>query len=160
MSTSFILRAFIWEKEWRETKKKKNNFTLAHKTPLSHPKSFCFSLCSYMKVGIGVDWFGFLTGKTDQGRKIDNGKDSWSWSSNTSATWYKEPTHWKRPWCWERWKAKGEESGKGWDCIINSVDMSLTLIWEIAKDREAWRTIVHGVTESDTTWQLNKNRDR
>ena len=29
----------------------------------------------------------------------------WSWSSNTVATWYKEPTHWKRPWCWERLKA-------------------------------------------------------
>ena len=26
----------------------------------------------------------------------------WSWSSNTLATWCKEPTHWKRPWCWER----------------------------------------------------------
>ena len=25
-----------------------------------------------------------------------------SWSSNTLATWCKEPTHWKRPWCWER----------------------------------------------------------
>ena len=29
----------------------------------------------------------------------------WSWSSNTSATWCKEPTHWKWPWCWERLKA-------------------------------------------------------
>ena len=26
----------------------------------------------------------------------------WSWSSNPSATWYGEPTHWKRPWCWQR----------------------------------------------------------
>ena len=25
----------------------------------------------------------------------------WSWSSNTLATWCKELTHWKRPWCWE-----------------------------------------------------------
>ena len=30
------------------------------------------------------------------------------WSSNTLATWCKEPTHWKRAWCWERLKAKGE----------------------------------------------------
>ena len=30
----------------------------------------------------------------------------WSWSSNTLATWLDEPTHWKRPWCWERLKAK------------------------------------------------------
>ena len=28
--------------------------------------------------------------------------------SNTLATWCEEPTHWKRPWCWERVKAKGE----------------------------------------------------
>ena len=38
----------------------------------------------------------------------------WSWSSNTLATWYKEPTHWKRPWCWERLRA-GEEGNRGWD---------------------------------------------
>ena len=31
------------------------------------------------------------------------------------ATWIKELTHWKRPWCWERLKAKGEEGGRGWD---------------------------------------------
>ena len=28
----------------------------------------------------------------------------WSWSSNPLATWCKELTHWKRPWCWERLK--------------------------------------------------------
>ena len=32
----------------------------------------------------------------------------WSWSSNTLATWCKEPTQWKRSWCWERLKASGE----------------------------------------------------
>ena len=32
----------------------------------------------------------------------------WCWSSNTLATWCEEPTHWKRPWCWEGLKAKGE----------------------------------------------------
>ena len=31
------------------------------------------------------------------------------------ATWCKEPTHWKRPWCWEILKAKGKGSGRGWD---------------------------------------------
>ena len=30
------------------------------------------------------------------------------WSSNALATWYKEPTHWKRSWCWEKLKAKEE----------------------------------------------------
>ena len=31
-----------------------------------------------------------------------------SWSSNTLATWYKEPIHWERPWCWERLQAGRE----------------------------------------------------
>ena len=39
----------------------------------------------------------------------------WSWSSNTLATWCKEPTHWKRPWCWERLKAGGEGDNGGQD---------------------------------------------
>ena len=39
----------------------------------------------------------------------------WNWSSNTLATWCKEPTHWKRPWCWERLKAGGEGDDRGWD---------------------------------------------
>ena len=34
----------------------------------------------------------------------------WSWSSTTLATWYKELTFWKRPWCWERLSAKEEDS--------------------------------------------------
>ena len=40
---------------------------------------------------------------------------NWCWSSNTLATCSKEPTHWKRPWCWERLKAGGEGDGRGWD---------------------------------------------
>ena len=39
----------------------------------------------------------------------------WSWSSNTLATWCKELTHWKRPWCWERLKVGGEGDDRGWD---------------------------------------------
>ena len=32
----------------------------------------------------------------------------WSWSSSTLATWCEQPTHWKRPWSWERLRAGGE----------------------------------------------------
>ena len=34
---------------------------------------------------------------------------------NTLATWYKELTHLKRPWCWERLKERGEGDNRGWD---------------------------------------------
>ena len=36
-------------------------------------------------------------------------------NSNTLDTWYKELTHWKRPWCWERLKMGGEGDDRGWD---------------------------------------------
>ena len=39
----------------------------------------------------------------------------WSWNSNTLATWCKELTHLKRPWCWERLRAGEEGDDRGWD---------------------------------------------
>ena len=39
----------------------------------------------------------------------------WSWNSNTLATWCKELTHLKRPWCWARLRAEGEGDDRGWD---------------------------------------------
>ena len=41
--------------------------------------------------------------------------DVWSRNSNILATWYKELTHWKRPWCWERLKVGWDGDGRGWD---------------------------------------------
>ena len=39
----------------------------------------------------------------------------WSWNSNTLATWCKELTLLKRPWCWERLRSGGERDDRGWD---------------------------------------------
>ena len=37
------------------------------------------------------------------------------------------------------------------DTITDSVDMSLSKLQEMLKDREAWHAAIHGITESDTT---------
>ena len=52
----------------------------------------------------------------------------WIWNSNTLATWCKELTHLKRPWCWERLKAGEEGDSRGWDGWMTS-PTQWTWVW-------------------------------
>ena len=72
----------------------------------------------------------------------------WSWSANILHTWCKELTHWKRPWCWERLRARGEEGERRWDGglgVWNKLGYwnwhKYTTIYKI--DNEKWPSVKH-----------------
>ena len=79
----------------------------------------------------------------------------WSWSSNTLAIWCEEPTHWKRPKCWERLRMTEDEM-VGWHHRFNGHEFEQT-----PGDSEGQKSLVCysplGCKQLDTTkWLHNK----
>ena len=70
------------------------------------------------------------------------------------ATWCKEPTHWKRPWCQKRLRAGGEGNIRGWDGWMASLTQR-TWVW--ANSGRRWRTGKSGMLESMGSQRVRHN---
>ena len=66
----------------------------------------------------------------------------------------KDPTHWKRPWCWERLMAGGEGDNRGWDGWMASPTQR---IWVWVGSRRWWRTGKPGMLQSMGSQRIGHN---
>ena len=118
------------------------------------PKNWCFWIVVLEKTRESLGLQGDETSQSSRESVLNIHWKSWcwSWSSNTLAIWWEEPTQWKRPWHWERLKAGGKGDDRGWDGWMASL-IQWTWVW--ASSWRWWRTrktAGHGVAKSQK-WQ-------
>ena len=83
----------------------------------------------------------------------------WSWSSNTLTTWYEELTHWKRPWCGERLRARRKEGNGGWNDWM-TLTTQWTWVWANSGRQGSLACCSpRSCKESDMIWPLNNNNN-
>ena len=83
----------------------------------------------------------------------------WCWSSNTLATWCEELTHWKRPWCWARWrqeeKGMTEDEMVGWHHRLTGREFEHALGPGLLQSLLSQRVRHDWVTELN--WDINES---
>ena len=111
-----------------------------------HRKIDAFELAVWEDSWESLGWQGDPTSPSKRKSVLNiHWKDwCWSWNYSTLATWCKELTHWKRPWCWERLKA-GERGDRGWDDWMTS-PTQWTWVWVCS--RSWWWTGKPGMVQS------------
>ena len=113
----------MWELNYKESWAQKNwcFWTVVLEKTLESPLD-----CKDIQPVLGVHWKAWC----------------WSWNSNILATWHKELTRLKRPWCWERLRAGEEGDDRGWDGWMASLTQ-WTWVW--MNSRSWWWTGRPGV---------------
>ena len=129
---------------------------------------FCLPICICLflthvmlsNFGAGEDSWESLGQQRDQ-TSWAKGIQPWIFNRRTESK-TEAPILWPpdaKSWLTEKTLMLGKIEGKkkrGWqrmqwlDCIINAMDVNLSKLWEIVKDREAWHAAVHGVTNTQT----------
>ena len=117
-SSSYV---WMWELAYKESWVPKNRcfWTMGLEKTLESPLD-CKEIESVHPKG-NQSWI--FTGRTD------------AKTLNTLATWFKELTHWNRPWCWERLKVGREGDNRGWDGWMASLTQ-WTWVWVSSR---SWR---------------------